>query len=67
MATVRAAERQAGGVTYEASHVRSSPVGWQWAEGVEDALKRLDSGDGSGLVVLVGYIFYDWGRLTDHL
>ncbi|KAF8919315.1 hypothetical protein CPB85DRAFT_1278538 [Mucidula mucida] len=51
MATVRAAERKAGGVTYEASHVRSTPS-WKWDDGVEEALKELDEGEGTGLVVL---------------
>lgn len=56
MATVRAAERSAGGVTYEASHVRSTPVGWKWADGVESALKELDEGEDTGLVVLVSLL-----------
>ncbi len=60
MATVRAAERKAGGVTYEASHVRSTPS-WKWDDGVEEALKELDEGEGTGLVVLVRlFVFYAW-------
>ena len=54
MENVRAAERQAGGANYaSASHVHSTPMGWKWADGVEDALRNLDSSEGSGLVVLV--------------
>ncbi|KAJ6547039.1 hypothetical protein B0H19DRAFT_1163633 [Mycena capillaripes] len=56
MADVRAAERQAGGLSvYQGSRARASPIGktigMPWATELEDAVKGLSEGDDSALVV----------------
>ncbi|KAJ7168187.1 hypothetical protein C8R43DRAFT_983364 [Mycena crocata] len=57
MADVRAAERQAGGLSaYQGSRARTShigkTIGMPWASGLEDTVKGLGDGDDSVLVVL---------------
>ncbi|KAH9934699.1 actin depolymerizing protein [Fomitopsis serialis] len=53
---VKAAERQAGGYTYEGSNARrshvASGVGFQWSHEADSAIKELASGLGISLVVL---------------
>ncbi|THH31158.1 hypothetical protein EUX98_g3036 [Antrodiella citrinella] len=57
MATIKAAEREAGGANYEGSRARRNPLGssamgFQWNEDAEIALKELAEGQDSHLVVL---------------
>lgn len=63
MAAVKAAEREAGGGSYEGSRARRNHVGMpvghgvlKWSEEVIDALKQLGTEDGSQLLILVSYI-----------
>lgn len=57
---VKAAERQAGGHSYEGSNTRrnhiASGVGFQWAHDADNAVRELASGSGISLVVLVGLV-----------
>lgn len=58
MAEVRAAERQAGGGTYEGSSARrthiGNAIGFQWPEDAQEALQALLGDEESRLLVLVG-------------
>lgn len=59
MADIRAAEREAGGASYEGSSARrnhlGARVGLSWAPEVEEAVKELWMGESSRLVVIVGH------------
>lgn len=60
IANIRAAEREAG-VVYEGSkarqnHLGQGKIGYQWSQEAEDAVKRLGSGEGNHVVVLVSMI-----------
>ncbi|KAI0780732.1 actin depolymerizing protein [Trametes elegans] len=56
MEEVKAAEREAGGRTYEGSRARQNHVGQgvglKWSDEAEDAIKQLGTSEGSHLVVL---------------
>lgn len=58
---VKAAERQAGGYTYEGSNARrshvASGVGFQWSNEADSAVKELASGSSISLVVLVSPVY----------
>lgn len=57
MEAVKAAERQAGGYSFEGSNARrshvASGIGLKWAHEADNAVKELASGSGISLVVLV--------------
>ena len=59
MEEVKAAEREAGGRSYEGSRVRQNHVGQgvflKWSTEAENAIKDLASAEDSRLVILVSY------------
>ena len=60
MEEVKAAEREAGGRSYEGSRVRQNHVGQgvflKWSTEAENAIKDLASAEDSRLVILVSYV-----------
>jgi twinfilin-like protein len=62
MADVRAAEREAGGGSYEGSRARQNHlgtgVGLNWSPEVEEAVKELGSGEESRLLVIVSSLWF---------
>jgi twinfilin len=62
MADIKAAERQAGGTTYQGSSARSSPfgtgVGLAWAEDAQNAVKALADANEDAIVTMVRAAFH---------